>query len=81
MKASSSWPIRLIRGFATFWWDFLVGDTPELFVAALLIIGVIAWVSLVGHQNALAVVLLPTLSVLTLGASILRAWRALKRRS
>ena len=22
--------IRIIKGFAFFWWDFLVGDTPEL---------------------------------------------------
>lgn len=62
-----------------FWWDFLVGDTPELFVAVLLIVGVISLVSVVGHFNTLAFVLLPTLSVLALGASVVRAWRGARR--
>jgi len=80
VKAPSSWPVRLVRGFARFWWDFLVGDTPELFVAVLLIVGVVSLVSLVGHDNTLAAVLLPTLSVVALGASVLRAWRGSSRR-
>lgn len=80
MKASSSWALRVVRGFARFWWDLLVGDTPELFVAVLLIIGVVALASLTGHDNMLAVILLPTLSVAALGASVHRAWRGLRRR-
>jgi hypothetical protein len=34
---------RLARGaraFGRFWWEFLVGDTPELFVAALCVVAV-----------------------------------------
>lgn len=69
----------MVVGFGRFWWDFLVGDTPELFVAALVIIGVVALIRLVGHENAAAVVVLPLLGVMTLGASILRAWRRSKR--
>jgi cytochrome c biogenesis factor len=69
-----------VRGFARFWWDFLVGDTPELFAAVLVIVGIISLVSLVGHDNTLAVILLPTLSVVALGASVGRAWRGSKRR-
>jgi hypothetical protein len=80
VKASPSWALRLVRGFARFWWDFLVGDTPELFVAVLVIVGIISLVSLVGHDNLLAVILLPTLSVIALGASVRRAWREAKRR-
>jgi len=80
VKASTSWAVRLVRGFARFWWDFLIGDTPELFAAVLVIIGVVSLVSLVGHENALAVVLLPALSVLALGGSVWRAWRASRRR-
>jgi hypothetical protein len=80
VRAALSWPVRLVRGFARFWWDFLVGDTPELFVAVLLIIGVVSLVSLVGHENTLAVVLLPALSIIALGGSVLRAWRASRRR-
>ena len=67
--------VRLVKGFARFWWDFLVGDTPEIFVAVLVIIGVIALVSESGHFNVTAVVVLPVLAVLTLAASLLRATR------
>lgn len=73
---SSSWPLRVIRGFARFWWDFLVGDTPELFLAVLVILGVVALLSLVGHDNGAALVTLPAMCVATLGASLLRARRA-----
>lgn len=69
----------MIVGFGRFWWDFLVGDTPELFVAALVIIGAVALLSLVGHVNAVAAVALPVLGVATLGASIFRAWRRSRR--
>jgi hypothetical protein len=73
---NKSWPVRALRSFAQFWWDFLVGETPELFVAAIVILGAVALASLVGHDNALALVLLPLLCVVALGASLLRAWRA-----
>jgi hypothetical protein len=71
---------RLLRGFARFWWDFLVGDTPEIFVAVLVIIGVIALVSERGHFNAAAVVVLPVLAVVTLAASLARATRTSQRK-
>jgi hypothetical protein len=76
----SSLPVRLVRGFARFWWDFLVGDTPEIFVAVLIIIGVIALVSERGHLNAVAIVVLPVLAVLTLFTSLWRATRASRRK-
>ncbi len=75
MKAMT-WALRMLRGFGRFWWDFLVGDTPEIFLAALVVLGIVALVSLVGHWNALAVVALPLLAILTLGLSIVRASRA-----
>jgi hypothetical protein len=67
---------RLAKGFAMFWWDFLVGDTPEIFVAASGIIVVIALVSTAGHFNALAVGLLPVLVVAALALSVWRAARS-----
>lgn len=70
--------IRLLKGFAMFWWDFLVGDTPELFVAALVIIGVVALVSESWHANTAAVIILPVLAVAALGASVRRAVNAAK---
>ena len=30
---------RLLRAFGLFWWDFLVGDTPELAVATAALVG------------------------------------------
>jgi ABC-type transport system involved in cytochrome bd biosynthesis fused ATPase/permease subunit len=73
------WLTRTIKGFGMFWWDFLVGDTPEIFVAVLTIIGAIALVSVNGHFNAAAATLLPVLAVLALGASVWRAARSLRK--
>jgi hypothetical protein len=67
---------RLARGFARFWWDFLVGDTPELFVAALAILGVVALVSEAGHDHGLAAVVLVVMALGSLSFSVARAARA-----
>lgn len=71
--------VRLIKGFGMFWWDFLVGDTPELFAAALVIIGVVAVSRIVLQENALAVALLPLLAVVALAISLRRAQRAARK--
>jgi len=60
-------------GFARFWWDFLIGDTPELFVAALTVIGVIAILSEAAGANVAAIIALPLLVVASLGISLYRA--------
>jgi hypothetical protein len=73
--------LRLVKGFGRFWWDFLVGDTPELFVAALVIIGVIALLSERGHFNTVAIVVLPVLAILALAWSLQRAVQSARRRS
>jgi hypothetical protein len=57
----------------------LVGDTPELFVAALVIIGSTALLSETGHFNDAAIVVLPVLAVLALAASLVRAVRTSRR--
>jgi hypothetical protein len=31
--------VRVLKGFGHFWWDFLVGDTPELALATGAIVG------------------------------------------
>lgn len=72
--------IRLLKGFGMFWWDFLVGDTPELFVGALVIIGVVAGLSEAGHHNAASVVAMPLLAVVALTLSVHRAQRAARRK-
>ena len=80
MKDEQPMGVRLIKGFVMFWWDFLVGDTPELFVAALVIIGTVALLSEAGHYNAAAVVALPLLAVVALGFSVRRAQRSARRK-
>jgi hypothetical protein len=65
--------VRLLQGFARFWWDFLVGDTPELFVAVVVTIGLVALLSLAGHLNVAAAIALPALVVAALVVSV---WRA-----
>ncbi|HEY5104821.1 MAG TPA: hypothetical protein VII65_07230 [Acidimicrobiales bacterium] len=62
-----------------FWWDFLVGDTPELFLAAVAILGIVALVSLSAHANTVAVIVLPVLVIASLGLSVLRGVRDSKR--
>lgn len=79
MKNTSSWPVRIIKGFGMFWWDFLVGDTPELFLAALAILGIVALLSLSAHANTVAVVVLPVLVIASLGLSVFRGVRDSKR--
>ncbi|MBU6495388.1 MAG: hypothetical protein KGR42_03100 [Acidobacteria bacterium] len=76
MSTKSSWPLRALKGFGMFWWDFLVGDTPELFVAAVVTIVIIDLVSRVGHHNSLAVWLLPILAVVSFSTSV---WRAVSK--
>ena len=81
MNKQSSLAVRLAKGFAMFWWDFLVGDTPELFVGAVMIIGVVALLSEVGHHNMVAVVALPVLATVALALSVVRAQRRARRQN
>lgn len=68
--------VRGLKGFARFWWDFLVGDTPELFVAVVVTIGSVALLSLAGHLTVAAAIVLPALVVTALVVSVWRASRA-----
>mgnify|MGYP000154926084 CR=1 FL=1 len=79
MSEKKALPIRLLKGFATFWWDFLVGDTPELFLAALLIIGSIATLRGMGDNTA-AVITLPVFVICALAISLKRAVNAAKKK-
>jgi hypothetical protein len=63
---------RGLRAFGHFWWDFLIGDAPELFVATVAIV-VIAL--LLRHHRQVAYIVVPLAAVLTLVASTLRAAR------
>jgi hypothetical protein len=67
---------RLIAGFGRFWWDFLIGDTPELFVGAVLVVGLIGLVCLDHGLRTAAAVILPLLVAGLLGVSVWKADRA-----
>jgi hypothetical protein len=67
---------RTVAAFGRFWWDFLIGDTPELFVGAVLVVGLVALVCVDHGARAWAAVLLPVLVAALLGTSV---WRAKRR--
>ena len=67
---------RAIVGFGRFWWDFLIGDTPELFVGAVAVVGVVALLCLDHRLRTVCAVVLPLLVMALLGFSVWRAGRA-----
>jgi hypothetical protein len=67
---------RAARAFGHFWWDFLVGDAPELFVATLVII---VTALLLRHERAAAVIALPLEAIVFLVASTVRGQRGSSR--
>ena len=66
----------MASGFGRFWWEFLIGDTPELFIGAVVVIGAIALVCVDHSMRTTAAVLLPVLVAGLLGASVWRASRS-----
>jgi len=70
--ASSRW----IAAFGHFWWDFLIGDTPELLAGAVLAVGVVALLAHNGVARAVTVGSMPVLVTALLLVSVRRARRA-----
>jgi hypothetical protein len=70
------WPVRWLVAFGRFWWEFLIGDTPELFVGAVVVVGVVALVCTTAGLHAWGAVLLPVLVAAVLTLSVWRAVRA-----
>jgi hypothetical protein len=66
---------RYLRVFATFWYDFLVGDRPELFIGAILVLGSVSVVLRLGLEPELAGGLLVALLLALVGLSVLAASR------
>lgn len=73
---AGSWPIRAVRGFLHFWWDFLVGDTPELFVGTLLIVGVLELLQHAAAPMIVEVVMVPLLVLVLLNGTVLKEARS-----
>jgi hypothetical protein len=63
---------RWASAFGAFWWDFLVGDTPELFFAT---VAIVVAAVLLGHHDDAGYVLLPVLAVVFLVSSAYRGRR------
>ena len=59
---------RFVVAFGRFWWDFLIGDTPELFVGAVAVVGLVALLCLDHGLRTRAALILPLLVVGLLGA-------------
>jgi len=70
---------RWTSAFGRFWWEFLVGDTPELLVGALVVVVAVGLAAHNGAARALTVIGLPVLVIALLGASLAVA-RARSRR-
>jgi hypothetical protein len=66
---------RYFRAFGAFWYDFLIGDRPELFVGSIAVLAV-TWVGVqAGLEPGLAGVILTLLVVCLAAASLWRASR------
>lgn len=58
--------MRYLRAFGSFWYDFLVGDRPELFVGPILAL-VLAWLAVVVRVPAAGAGILLFVCVLAVG--------------
>jgi hypothetical protein len=68
--------MKYVRRFASFWYDFLIGDRPELFVGSIAVL-VLVWIAIqIGLDPILAGGLL-TILILTLAG--LSVWSASRR--
>ena len=65
--------IRRVRAFGAFWWDFLVGDAPELALGGVLILGI---AFAVRTWQVTAALVIPAAVVLLLAVSV---WRGLSK--
>jgi hypothetical protein len=67
--------MRFIRGFGAFWYDFLIGDRPELFIGGVAAL-VLVWVAMhLGLQRVAAALALTVLVLVVGGASL---WLAVR---
>lgn len=69
-------PVRLIEGFLRFWWEFFIGDTPELFIGTLVILGVVELLLNSKASGISDVIVAPVLVILLLNATVVRAYRS-----
>jgi predicted signal transduction protein with EAL and GGDEF domain len=66
---------KLIVAFGRFWWEFLIGENPDAFFGALVVIGL---AFALRHDRVAAIVVTPLVAIVFLTGS---AYRARKRPS
>ncbi len=69
-------PLRFARGFLMFWWEFFIGDTPEVFGGTLAIFGLIELSRHSRFPDVSITVIAPVLVILLLNATVARAYRS-----
>jgi hypothetical protein len=62
---------RWVVAFGEFWWDFLVGDTPELVPGVFVVLGGAALAVHQGAPRVVVIAAIPVLACLLLCASVL----------
>lgn len=67
---------RALRTFGVFWFNFLIGDTPEIFVGVLVVIG---GALLLRHDRAAGLVYVIGLVAALLAATVYRGRRRASR--
>jgi hypothetical protein len=60
---------RGITAFGKFWWEFLVGDTPELLVATVIVVAVALALR---HHPSAGFIAVPLVTAVALALSIVR---------
>ena len=69
--------MRYLRAFGAFWYDFLIGDRPELFVGSIAVLAVV-WIAIrMGLAPTVAGALLAVLVLSLAGLSI--GWATRRR--
>jgi hypothetical protein len=68
--------VRYLRAFGAFWYDFLIGDRPELFVGSIVVLALV-WLAInVGFSPTAGGGLLTVFVLVLAGLSIWSATRA-----
>jgi hypothetical protein len=70
--------MRYLRAFGAFWYDFLVGDRPELFVGPIIAL-VLTWLIVRAGASGLVAGVFLFASICLVGATSL--WLVLRKRS
>jgi hypothetical protein len=71
---------RGMQAFGRFWWDFLVGDTPELLVGAVVGVALTSLLCIDHRLHTVAGLLLTLWVIGMLGLSLLRAKKREERK-